>query len=173
MLFRPDYYISHYSKLDLERLKRQGIKLLLCDIDNTLVAWNDPDSNEKVKQFLEDVKKAGVKVALVSNAAPHRARRFSKDLGVEKVFCLSFKPLPTNLKKAMKFYGVRPEETALMGDQLMTDILGANLAGVYSILTHPITDSDKIDTKINRFFERRILDRYERKGVFKRRKFDD
>ena len=152
MLFRPDYYISHYSNLDLDRLKRQGIRLLLCDIDNTLVAWNDPDSNAKVRRFLESVKHAGLKVALVSNAMPSRARRFSRDLGVEKVFCLSCKPLPRNLKKAMRFYGVEPEETALMGDQLMTDVLGANLAGVYSILTHPITESDKIDTQINRFF---------------------
>ena len=50
MLFRPDYYISHYSNLDLDRLKRRGVKLLLCDIDNTLVAWNDPDNNVRVKK---------------------------------------------------------------------------------------------------------------------------
>nr|AMK55610.1 HAD phosphatase, family IIIA [Faecalibaculum rodentium] len=173
VLFRPDYYISHYSNLDLDRLKRRGIKLLLCDIDNTLVAWNDPDNNVRVKRFISKVKRAGLKVALVSNAMPKRASRFARDLGVEKVFCLSCKPLPRNLKKAMRFYHVKPEETALLGDQLMTDVLGANLAGVYSILTHPITESDKFDTQINRFFENRILDHYEKKGVFKRREFDD
>lgn len=173
MLFKPDYYISNYANLDLERLKREGIKLLLCDIDNTLVAWNDPDSNVKVQKFLRKVRQAGIKVALVSNALPSRAARFARDLGVEKVFPLSLKPLPFNMKKAMAHYGVKPEETALLGDQLMTDILGANMAGIYSILTHPITDSDKLDTKINRFFENRILNHYERKGVFTRRKFDD
>lgn len=173
MLFKPDYYISNYQNLDIDRLKRRGIKLLLCDIDNTLVAWNDPDSNAKVQQFLDRVKAAGIRVALVSNNTAKRAGHFAKDLGVEKIFTLSLKPLPRNIKKAMKFYKVRPEETALLGDQLMTDMLGAHLAGVYSILTHPIAETDKLDTQINRFFENRILDYYEKKGIFKRRQFDD
>lgn len=173
MLFKPDYYISHYSKLDLDRLKKRGIRLLLCDIDNTLVAWNDPDSNAKVKAFLEKVRRSGLDVALVSNARPKRAARFAKDLGVEKVYPFSFKPLSHNIKKAMDYYGVRPEQTALMGDQLMTDILGANRAGLYSILVHPIVENDRLDTNFNRFLENRILNHYERKGVFRRRNFDD
>lgn len=173
MLFKPDYYISHYENLDLKKLRKRGIRLLLCDIDNTLVAWNDPDSNAKVKAFLKKVTDSGLDVALVSNSRPKRAARFAKDLGVEKVFPLSFKPLPNNIKKAMDYYGVRPEQTALLGDQLMTDMLGAHLSGVYAILTHPITESDKFDTKINRFFENRILNHYRRKGIFRTGEFDD
>jgi hypothetical protein len=171
-MFKPDYYISSYEKLDLKKLKAKGIRLLLCDIDNTLVAWNDPDSNHKVKAFLKKVRHAGLDVALVSNALPKRAARFSKDLDV-MVLPFSCKPLTHNIRKAMKWFQVKPEQTALLGDQVMTDMLGAHRAGIYAILTHPITESDKLDTKINRFFENIILNHYERKGEFKRRAFDD
>lgn len=83
-LFKPDYYVRNFEKINLDRLKKRGIKLLLCDIDNTLVAYNDPDSNAKVKRFLRDVEAHGIQVALCSNAAPARAKRFARDLDVEK-----------------------------------------------------------------------------------------
>lgn len=172
-LFKPDYYISNFQNLDFNRLKKAGIKLLCCDIDNTLVAFNDPDSNRKVHEFIEKAKSNGIDVCLLSNAAPERAKRFSKDLGVEKVYYLSFKPLGHNFKKAMKHFGVTKKQTALIGDQLMTDMLGGHLAGVYTILTAPITDNDKWDTKINRFFENFVYRHWKRKGTFKKGDFDD
>lgn len=172
-IFKPDYYVSNYQNIDLNKLKKLGIKLLCCDIDNTLVAFNDPHSNDKVKAFVKKCEKAGIKVALLSNAAPHRAKRFSKDLGVEKVYSLSFKPLQRNFKKVMEHYHVTPKETALVGDQLFTDMLGAHIAGVYKILTAPIVQDDKWDTRINRFFEKFIYNHYERKNIFHKGDFDD
>ena len=173
ILFKPKYYVRNYQNIDIDRLKKQGIKLLLCDIDNTLVAWNDPDSNEKVKAFVKKVKDAGLQIALCSNARPARAKRFSKDLGVENVYPLSFKPLQHNFKKAMAEHGTTPEQTALVGDQLLTDMLGGNIAGIYTILTAPITEDDKFDTRINRFFENFIYKNYEKKYNFKKGDFDD
>lgn len=171
--FKPDYYIRNFENLDLEKLKARGIKLLCCDIDNTLVAYDDPDSNEKVRRFIRRVEDAGIHVALLSNARPSRARRFAKDLGVEKVYPLSIKPLQHNFRKVMNHYHVRPDQTALMGDQLFTDMLGAHRAGVMKILTGPITQRDKWDTKINRFFEGFIYRNYEKKGIFRKGEFDD
>lgn len=172
-LFKPDYYVRNFENIDLDRLKKAGIRLLLCDIDNTLVAFNDPDSNEKVKKFLNKVRRSGIDVALCSNAAPKRAKRFAKDLEVEKVFYLSFKPTSRNIKKAMEYYHVSPEQTALLGDQLLTDMLGGHLAGCYTILTAPIIEKDKFDTRINRFFENFIYRYYEKKNIFKKGEFDD
>lgn len=172
-LFLPDYYVSSFEKIDLDKLKKQGIKLLCCDIDNTLVAYNDPDSNAKVKAFLQKVQDAGISVALLSNARKSRARRFSEDLGVEKVYALSFKPLQHNFKKVMQHFGVKPEETALLGDQLFTDMLGGHIAGVYTILTAPITQKDKWDTRINRFFEGFIYRHFEKTNQFHKGDFDD
>ncbi|WP_304748614.1 YqeG family HAD IIIA-type phosphatase [Dubosiella newyorkensis] len=171
--FKPDYYVRNFENIDIQRLKKAGIRLLLCDIDNTLVAYNDPDSNEKVKKFLKKVEHSGLDVALVSNASPKRAKRFAKDLDVEHVFYLSFKPTPRNIKKAMRYYHVAPKQTALLGDQLLTDMLGASLAGCYKILTAPIIEKDKFDTRINRFFENFIYRHYSKKHIFKKGEFDD
>lgn len=172
-IFKPDYYVRNFENIDINRLKAQGIKLLCCDIDNTLVAFNDPDSNAKVKAFVQKMEKAGIHVALLSNARLSRAHRFAKDLGVEKVYGLSFKPLQHNFKKVMDHYGVSPKQTALLGDQLLTDMLGANIAGVYKILTAPIVEKDKWDTRINRFFENFIYRHYEKNGTFQKGRFDD
>ena len=172
-LFKPKYYVRNYQNIDIQRLKKEGIQLLLCDIDNTLVAWNDPHSNEKVKAFIKKMENSGIHVALCSNARPSRAKRFSQDLGVEIVYPLSFKPLQHNFKKAMAHYHVTPQQTAIVGDQLLTDMLGGNIAGVYTILTAPITEDDKIDTKINRFFEKFIYRHYEKTNQFKKGDFDD
>lgn len=171
-VFVPDYYIENYSHLDPAYLKEKGIRLLCCDIDNTLVAYDDPDSNEKVRQFLKKMEAAGIHTVLLSNAAPHRARRFSRDLGVEKVYPLSFKPLQYNFKRAMKHYNVKPEETALLGDQLFTDMLGARRAGVMKILTAPVSERDKWDTRINRFFEGFVYRYLEKKNRFRKGEFD-
>ncbi len=172
-LFRPDYYVSNFENINIDRLKKRGIRLLLCDIDNTLVAFNDPESNEKVKRFLRKVEENGILVALCSNAAPARAKRFARDLDVDKVYYLSFKPLSRNIKKAMKHYNVSPNQTALLGDQLMTDMLGGHLAGIYTILTAPIIEKDKWDTQINRFFEGFIYRHFEKKNILKKGEFDD
>jgi hypothetical protein len=172
-LFKPDYYIQNYEHLDPKKLTDKGIKLLCCDIDNTLVAYNDPDSNEKVKRFIARMKEAGLEVALLSNAAPKRAKRFSADLGVEKVYYLSLKPLQHNFRSVMKHYGVTPKQTALLGDQLFTDMLGAHIAGVYSILTAPLVQEDKWDTRINRFFEGFIYRYFDKHDIFHKGDFDD
>ena len=99
----------------MDRLKKRGIKLLLCDIDNTLVAYNDPDSNAKVKRFLRDVEAHGIQVALCSNAAPARAKRFARDLDVEKVYYLSFKPLARNMKKRCATFTFRQDRRRCSG----------------------------------------------------------
>ena len=171
-LFKPEYYVRSYQNIDTERLKAKGIRLLISDIDNTLVAWNDPAPGRKVRQFIKKMEEAGIYVALCSNSMPSRAGRFSVDLGVP-VYPLSFKPLQYNLKKAMARFQVTPEETALIGDQLLTDMLGGNIAGIYTILTAPVTTDEKIDTRINRFFEKFIYRYYEKQNIFKKGDFDD
>lgn len=73
----------------------------------------------------------------------------------------------------MKHYNVSPNQTALLGDQLMTDMLGGHLAGIYTILTAPIIEKDKWDTQINRFFEGFIYRHFEKKNILKKGEFDD
>lgn len=172
-LFKPNYYVSNYQNISIPRLQKAGITLLLCDIDNTLVASHDPDANEEVQHFVHTMERAGIHIAIVSNARKSRVMHFSKDLDIPDVYYLSLKPLSRNIKKAMHQNKVDKRHTALIGDQLFTDMLGGNLAGIYTILTQPISQRDKGWTKVNRKIEGIVFKRLEIKYGFKRGKFDD
>lgn len=172
-LLKPKYYVSNFEHISIDRLKRNGIKLLLCDIDNTLVSYDEAHPSRSVVAFIDKVKRAGIEVALCSNATKERATRFSKDLNVSKTYYFSMKPLPRNFIKAMKSHGLKANQVAIIGDQMFTDILGGNLSGLYTILTAPIAVKDRGVTKINRFFENIVYSVLEKKGDFKKGEFDD
>ncbi len=171
-LFKPDYYVKSFKYLDINRLKRMNIRLLLCDIDNTLVAFDDPDSNHGVEFFIRAVQSAGIEVALMSNNVKSRTEKFGESLNV-KIYSFSCKPFPFAFQKAMKDFNVSPQETALIGDQLFTDMLGGNMAGIMTILSAPIVERERPDTKILRGMERAVFHYYEKKGIMKRGDFDD
>ncbi|MBM6832050.1 YqeG family HAD IIIA-type phosphatase [Faecalicoccus acidiformans] len=171
-LFKPDYYVSSYRKIDIDRLKQAGIRLLLCDIDNTLMAYNEKVPNQKVIAFIEKVKASGITVALCSNATKKRAYRFGEDLHVSQVYYLSCKPMPFRFWKAVKDHHCQKNEVAILGDQLFTDVLGGNLAGIYVILTAPISKVDRSTTKFTRKFENFVFRRLAKKG-FQKGVYDD
>lgn len=152
-LFRPRYYVRHFEKMDIDRLKKAGIKVLLCDIDNTLVGHDDPKPDQSVVDFIDKVKESGIQVVLCSNSKKKRATRFSKDLHVDKTYYYSMKPLGHNFIRASRYYKVKMKEMALIGDQMYTDMLGGNLWGLYTILTAPIKDYDLGITQFNRKME--------------------
>ncbi len=172
-LFLPRYYVAGYDHVSVDRLKENGIRLLLCDIDNTLVSAFEPDPNEKVIRFIRQIEAAGIKVAVCSNSTRKRTLRFSEDLGIQKAYYFSFKPLPYNFIRAMHHYHVEPGQTALLGDQIFTDIIGGNAAGLYTILTNPVTVKDKTSTRMMRFFEKYVFIGLEKKYNFRKGVFDD
>lgn len=172
-LLRPKYYVSNFEHINIDRLKKQGIQLLLCDIDNTLVSYDEPHPSQSVIAFIKKVKAAGIEVALCSNATKQRATRFSKDLDVSKTYYFSMKPLPFNFIKAKKEHGLKMHQMAIIGDQMFTDMLGGNLWGLYTILTAPIAIKDRGMTKISRFFENIVYSFFEKTNTFKKGEFDD
>lgn len=172
-LFKPDYYVKDFESINVEKLKSKGIKLLLCDIDNTLVAYDDPKPNQKVVAFIDYIQAYGIQVALCSNAPKQRATRFSQELHVQKTYWFSCKPFPFCFKKAMKDYRVKANEIALIGDQIYTDILGGNFSGVYTILSAPIAVKDRNVTKVFRVFEKLVYYHLEKNNELKRGEFDD
>lgn len=155
-IFTPDYYIKNYRSLDIQRLCRQGIQVLVCDIDNTLVAHDEAYPSEDVKTFVQKVKDAGIQVVLVSNNVKERVETFAQDLHV-KTYPFARKPLKGTYLKMMKDSGCTPKQIAVLGDQLLTDMLGANRVGFYTILTNPVAQKDLTCTKINRFFENMVF----------------
>ena len=107
---------------------------------------------------------------IISNARKKRVEPFKDDLVVDASY-LSLKPLKWKYKKILKIYGVKANDVAAVGDQLITDIWGANKMGITSILVNPMSSEDLTTTKINRFFERIIIKYYTKRKVFEKGKY--
>lgn len=171
-LFTPDCYIRSFQDLNIQRLCKLGIQVLVCDIDNTLVAHDIAFPSEEVKTFIKHVKEAGIKPVLVSNNVKERVDTFAQDLDV-KTYPFAQKPLKKTYKKMMKDSGFDAHQIAVLGDQLLTDMLGANRIGFYTILTTPVAQKDLKCTKINRFFENFVFHVLALQGKLHRGEYDE
>lgn len=124
--------------IDPAALARRGIRLLLTDLDNTLVPYGVPEPDEKVRAWTAELAEQGVTLFVLSNNRhPDRPSRFSQALGVPFIGHAG-KPKPGSFYKAMEQMGCTVEQTAIVGDQIFTDILGGRNAGVFTMLVEPI-----------------------------------
>lgn len=171
-IFTPDYYIDNYRSLNVQKLLDRGIKVLVCDIDNTLVAHDQPHPDDDVKQFITNIKKSGIRVVLLSNNVKERVFTFAKDLDVVS-YPFARKPLKVSYVKMMKECGCNASEIAVLGDQLLTDMLGANRFGLYTILTNPVAHKDLTCTKINRQVENMIFKVLKMRGKLNKGEYDE
>lgn len=145
-----------------EQLNQHGIKAVLTDLDNTLIAWNNPNGTDELRAWLQQMKKADIPVIVVSNNKSQRIEKAIQQFGLE-FEARALKPLTRGIRKAQKRIGVSDNEIVMVGDQIMTDIRGANGADIRSILVRPIVNTDGWNTRINRFFERKIMKYLEKK----------
>ena len=121
-----------------EDLAARGIRLVLADLDNTLVAYGVPEPTQEIIQWKNDLEKAGIQLFLLSNSRkPTRASHFAQSLGIP-FQGHSGKPKRGGYFKAMERMGCTPAETVMVGDQIFTDTLGANRSGVTPLLVRPI-----------------------------------
>ena len=168
-LFVPDIYQKSIYDINYKKLKKRGIKCLLFDLDNTLVPYNVDLPDIKVKDLFAELEES-FKVIIISNSPKDRLRPFKEKLNVDVAF-KSKKPLKGKYKKIMEIYNFKDSEIACIGDQLLTDILGANRMGFTSILVNPIGPVEFTFTKINRFFESKILNIFAKKGILEKGKY--
>lgn len=164
--FVPDIYAKSIYTINYNRLKKRKIKCLIFDLDNTLapVAISSPD--QKLKNLIFDLKELGFHVILVSNSPKKRVEPFKNGLEIDSMY-FAFKPLKKCYKKIMKIFNYKPEEIAEIGDQLLTDVYGANRCEITSVLVNPISKVDRKSTKyINRKIEKIIQRKLKRKNLF-------
>lgn len=157
--YKPTWLIESIMQLTPEMLKGQGIRAVLADLDNTMIAWNNPDGTEEIHQWLKKMKEAEISVIVVSNNKTSRVSRAVAPLGIDFV-SWSMKPFCRGINIAQQKLGVEKKEMVMVGDQLMTDILAANRSGIRSILVKPVVKSDSFITKLSRACERRILRKF-------------
>lgn len=170
--FIPDIYASSIYNINYEKLKERNIKCILFDLDNTMVlnSVNNP-SKELVELFLK-LEDAGFKVIIMSNSSKERLTNFKEKLNVDTAY-RSWKPLKYKYKKILRLYSFDISEVAAVGDQILTDILGANRMGLTSIFINKLGDDSFIGTKINRYFEKKILNKLNKRGIYEEGRYYD
>lgn len=152
--FIPNEHQKSVNNIDFLGLYQKGFRVCLIDIDNTLVSYQEHTPNEKTINLLNEIEQIGFKILLISNNNKQRVSLFSKDLKYPYL-ASARKPLKKGFKKALKLLGVNDKTTVInIGDQIMTDILGGNRMGFYTIFVNPIMrKSDILPTRINRKME--------------------
>ncbi len=168
--FVPDVFSQSIYRLDYKALKTRGIELLIFDLDNTIAPISETQPSKEAINLINDLKDMGFTCILMTNAGRKRTEVFRNKLEIDTC-AKARKPFKKNYKKILKLYNKEPEHVAAIGDQLITDILGANLRGIVSILVNPICKKDYPLTKINRQLEKILFARMQKKGVFKKDKY--
>lgn len=162
--FIPTHYFNSVYDINYESLKKEGIKALFFDLDNTVLPYDVPILPEAETKFLEDLAK-DFKVVVVSNSGKKRVKLAVEHLKGIPYVSFAKKPLKFGFKKALKLVNVKPEDSYFIGDQILTDIYGSNrmkFNGV--VLVYPVKKrSDHFITKNNRKLERIVIRKIKKK----------
>lgn len=151
--------------IDLNALWEQGYRGIITDLDNTLVGAKAPLATPELIDWLKVVGQIGFQVVIVSNNDRGRVSRFAEPLSLPFIYRAK-KPAAAAFRKALGMMKLKPEQTVVIGDQMMTDVLGGNRAGLHTILVLPIAREDEgIFTKaVNRKLEKAALSLLRRQG---------
>ncbi|MET3682484.1 HAD superfamily phosphatase (TIGR01668 family) [Alkalibacillus flavidus] len=161
--FLPNDYVNSIHNITPTMLKRHGIKGVITDLDNTLVAWDEPNATQEVVEWIETLRHHNIQVVIISNNNESRVSSFSLPLDVPFI-SKARKPMQHAFKKARRNMGLNRQDIAVVGDQVLTDVFGGNRAHYHTILVVPIVKTDGFFTRFNRLVERRLLKYFRRKG---------
>lgn len=162
--FLPDQHVKSIFEITPAELKDKGVKGIITDLDNTLVEWDRPNATPNLITWFEEMKKANILVTIVSNNNENRVKAFSDPLNIPFIY-QARKPMVRAFNKALKDMGIKKDEAVVIGDQLLTDVLGGNRGGFHTILVVPVASTDGFVTRFNRRIERRILNWFRKKGM--------
>ena len=153
-LLKPALLAEAVWRIDLDWLWRRGVRGLVLDLDNTLVDWNETWVRPAVRQWLEAALRKGLRLCLASNAfRGGRVRQVARDLEMPAVLRAG-KPFPVAFRRAMAVLGTEPRSTCAIGDQVFTDMLGANWLGLTTVLVRPLSRRESPHTRLIRLIER-------------------
>ncbi|MBH0160017.1 MULTISPECIES: YqeG family HAD IIIA-type phosphatase [Fictibacillus] len=162
--FLPDQHVQNIVDITPEMLVERGVKGIITDLDNTLVEWDRPEATPELIEWFTSIKEKGILITIVSNNTQHRVKSFSDPVGIPFIYSAR-KPMTKAFKRALKDMKLKNEEVVVIGDQLLTDVLGGNRLGLHTILVVPVASSDGFWTRFNRKIERIILSWMKRKGM--------
>ncbi|MBC7222014.1 YqeG family HAD IIIA-type phosphatase [Candidatus Bipolaricaulota bacterium] len=155
-LIRPHEEVNSLRALDFRHLWTRGFRAILFDLDNTLCRWRSGEFPRPTLTLLRRLREQGFKIAVLTNARLPQdspVRSALATLGVPLIE-RARKPLPFGFRRALRLLGAKPTEAVVVGDQLLTDILGGRLTGLYTVLVPPLSGYEARRTKFNRVLER-------------------
>ena len=168
--FVPDMYAQSIYRINYQKLKEKGIKCVIFDLDNTIAPIDIKEPTREMIDLMWSLKDLGLKPILMSNSNKTRVEPFRNGLEIDSCASAS-KPFSKNYKKIIEMYKMEPEQIACIGDQLLTDVLGANNVGAMSILVNPISKHDRALTWGNRILEKGIMLILSKRDLFKKGKY--
>ncbi len=152
-LLKPDQHLDDIFQIDPAYLQSLGIRGLITDMDNTLVPWSDRTVHPRLRQWLSGFKEMGFKLFIVSNNSRDRGGQLARELDIPAIW-YAVKPRRGAFRRAMEEMELKPQEVAVVGDQIFTDVLGGNRLGLHTILVTPISEKEFIWTKLMRLLEK-------------------
>ena len=154
--FYPDEDVASAYDIPYDALYKEGVRGVIFDVDNTLVPHDAP-ADERAKNLFSHLRALGMDTCLLSNNKEPRVAAFAEAVGGSNYIYKGGKPGVKNYKKAMELMGTGLQSTIFVGDQLFTDVYGANRAGIYSILVRPMNPREEIQIVLKRYLEKPVL----------------
>lgn len=168
-LFKPDMYKKNIFEIDYKKLKKDGIKCLIFDLDNTLGLIEHEKCPEETRKLIKELEKDFL-IFISSNNTQQRIDPYLEDLGIKGV-AWSLKPSTRSLRKIRKNEKLKKDEMVMIGDQVVTDILAGKRYKIKTILVDPLGKKDLKITGLNRLIENKIVKYYEKRDLFERGKY--
>lgn len=162
--FYPSEDIRSTYDIDFERYYKEGYRGVIFDVDNTLVPHNAP-ADERAKKLFKRLDAMGMQYCFTSNNKEPRVKAFCEAVGGKYYVYKANKPSIKGYETAMKLMGTDKKNTFFVGDQLFTDVYGANRTGIHSILVTPMNPKEEIQIVIKRYFEKIVLWQYRKKNI--------
>ena len=157
-LVTPHLQLESILELKIDRLRSLGLSGLLLDLDCTLKDYPANGFRVEVIDWVQSLSSNGILLCIVSNAKPQRIEPLARELNIPFV-ATAFKPFPFGCHIALRKLRLNPQQAALVGDQLFSDVLAGRLAGIFTILVRPTSPEEPLFTRVKRPLERRVLRR--------------
>ncbi len=159
MKLYPKLYLNNVKEINISTLKKYNLKGLILDIDNTLIDYNK-NLLEGAEKWAENLKQQGIKLCILSNSNhKNKVENVANKLNIPYIY-FAQKPLKKGFNKAKEILKLEPNEIGVVGDQILTDVVGANKSNMFPILVKPIDEKDIFITKIKRPIEQIIINKY-------------